>query len=154
MKSNVGGAASKTRRKRCVSSVEPKLEVRDSSVAAAIFADCFVGLGPEREELWALTLGDGDEAGELLWLGGGEERIRIVSTTVLLPVLLTGRLSFVLAHNHPSGDPKPSLSDWTSTAALIEAADSYGLELVDHLVLGGGRYVSMRGRNAAMFEEP
>lgn len=139
--------------RRRPSTVERPIVVRDSNVAASLFAECFEGLGGDREELWALTLGEEDDAGELLLLGGGDEgKIEIAPAAILLPVLLTGRLSFVLAHNHPEGDPKPSLSDWVSTAELILAADEYGLELVDHLVMAGGRYVSMRDRNARLFE--
>ncbi|QLH35367.1 MAG: DNA repair protein RadC [Parachlamydiaceae bacterium] len=52
--------------------------------------------------------------------------------------------SLILAHNHPSGDPAPSTEDLAMTQALIEAGRLIELPLNDHLVIGKGRYVSLR----------
>lgn len=52
--------------------------------------------------------------------------------------------SVVLVHNHPSGDPAPSAADITLTKMLHEAAKLLDIELVDHMIIGGGRYASMR----------
>ena len=48
-----------------------------------------------------------------------------------------------LVHNHPSGDPAPSAADVQMTKNLFEAAKLMDIELVDHVVIGGGRWVSM-----------
>lgn len=50
----------------------------------------------------------------------------------------------ILAHNHPSGDPTPSQEDAQVTARLVEAGQLLGIEVLDHLVIGDGRYTSMR----------
>lgn len=50
--------------------------------------------------------------------------------------------SIVAVHNHPSGDPTPSLDDRLVTNQLSAAADAIGIPLRDHLILGAGRYVS------------
>jgi DNA repair protein RadC len=52
----------------------------------------------------------------------------------------------ILFHNHPSGDPEPSPEDVTLTDRLVRAGALLGIEVVDHLVLGAGRYVSLRDR--------
>jgi DNA repair protein RadC len=52
----------------------------------------------------------------------------------------------VLYHNHPSGDPTPSGEDVGFTAKLRDSLRLCDLELVDHLIVGGNRYLSMRDR--------
>ena len=52
--------------------------------------------------------------------------------------------SFVLLHNHPTGDPTPSISDITMTKKLEEGAGLLGLRLFDHIVIGNNCYISMK----------
>jgi DNA repair protein RadC len=54
--------------------------------------------------------------------------------------------SLVLFHNHPSGDPEPSAEDIALTRRLAAAGTLMGVEVLDHLVLGAGRYVSLKER--------
>jgi len=54
----------------------------------------------------------------------------------------------ILVHNHPSGDPEPSAEDLGITARLAEAGRVVGIEVLDHVVVGDGRYVSLRERGA------
>ncbi len=48
----------------------------------------------------------------------------------------------IFVHNHPSGDPTPSKEDRALTARLQEAGDILGVQVLDHVVIGDGRYVS------------
>ena len=50
----------------------------------------------------------------------------------------------ILVHNHPSGDPAPSLEDIQVTRRLVEAGKVLGIEVLDHLILGDGSFVSMK----------
>lgn len=50
----------------------------------------------------------------------------------------------ILAHNHPSGDPTPSEHDLRLTTRLVEAGVLLGIEVLDHLILGGRQVVSLR----------
>jgi DNA repair protein RadC len=52
----------------------------------------------------------------------------------------------VVFHNHPSGDPQPSDEDVAYTRRLASAAKLLDIDLVDHLVLGRRRYLSMKAR--------
>lgn len=52
----------------------------------------------------------------------------------------------IIVHNHPSGDPTPSPEDVEVTRALVQAGKLLDIEVLDHLVIGRGRYISMRER--------
>lgn len=52
--------------------------------------------------------------------------------------------SIIVAHNHPSGDPTPSHEDIKVTKRLVEAGLILGIECLDHLVIGDGRFVSLK----------
>jgi DNA repair protein RadC len=52
--------------------------------------------------------------------------------------------SILCAHNHPSGDPTPSQEDILLTKRLAEAGEIVGIELLDHIVIGDHRFVSLK----------
>jgi DNA repair protein RadC len=54
--------------------------------------------------------------------------------------------SIIVVHNHPSGDPTPSPEDVVVTRQLVEAGRLLGVEVLDHLIIGQGRWVSLRER--------
>lgn len=67
--------------------------------------------------------------------------------------LVTNAATVVLAHNHPSGDPTPSMADVTCTKRMIEAGVILGMELLDHIVIGDGdRYVSLRTNMPSLWD--
>jgi DNA repair protein RadC len=59
--------------------------------------------------------------------------------------LTLGAGGFLLAHNHPSGDCRPSDDDLAATRRLAGIAEALEFELVDHLVVTARRALSMRG---------
>ncbi len=52
----------------------------------------------------------------------------------------------IVAHNHPSGDPTPSPDDVAITRAFVQAGKLLDIDVLDHLVIGQGRFVSMKER--------
>ncbi len=54
--------------------------------------------------------------------------------------------AIVVVHNHPSGDPEPSREDVEVTRQMVLAGELLGIEVLDHLVLARGGYVSLRER--------
>ncbi|WP_164668476.1 RadC family protein [Virgibacillus doumboii] len=52
--------------------------------------------------------------------------------------------SIICAHNHPSGDPSPSQEDIHVTRRLVESGKMIGIELLDHLVIGDRKFVSLK----------
>lgn len=52
--------------------------------------------------------------------------------------------SIIICHNHPSGDPSPSQEDINITKRLSEVGKLVGIELLDHLIIGDGTYISLK----------
>jgi DNA repair protein RadC len=65
---------------------------------------------------------------------------------VFQEAVLARAAALVLFHNHPSGDPEPSAEDVSLTRRLASAGTLMGIDVLDHVVLGAGRYVSFRDR--------
>lgn len=54
--------------------------------------------------------------------------------------------AIILAHNHPSGDPTPSQADIETTKRLIKVGEIMGIPVLDHIIIGDGKYVSLRSK--------
>jgi DNA repair protein RadC len=52
----------------------------------------------------------------------------------------------ILCHNHPSGEPTPSSEDIKITAKLVESGKLLGIEVLDHVILGNGVFVSLKDK--------
>ena len=61
--------------------------------------------------------------------------------------IATSAYTIALIHNHPSGDPTPSDSDIQVSKQLKEAGELLGIQMMDHIIIGDGRYSSMKERN-------
>lgn len=72
---------------------------------------------------------------------------------VFRPAVVRTCPAIVIVHNHPSGDPSPSEDDVTTTRELRRAGELLEIELVDHVIIGEQRYVSLRERHAGFDEE-
>ncbi len=70
---------------------------------------------------------------------------------LLRPVVEIGGVGFALVHNHPSGDPEPSEEDLRLTAEVVAAARLLDLEFLDHLVIGRGRWASIRSQRPTIW---
>lgn len=58
--------------------------------------------------------------------------------------ILSNAASVILVHNHPSGDPTPSPEDIELTRKLVEAGKMLDIAVLDHVIVGEGKYVSMK----------
>jgi DNA repair protein RadC len=65
---------------------------------------------------------------------------------VFRDALLANAAAIVLAHNHPSGDPEPSRDDELVTRRLVRAGELVGVDVLDHLVVAGERWISLARR--------
>jgi DNA repair protein RadC len=70
---------------------------------------------------------------------------------LLRPVLEAHGVGFAAVHNHPSGDPEPSDEDLRLTSELLSAARLLDIEFLDHLVIGHGRWVSIRSKQPTIW---
>ncbi|GMV91560.1 MAG: UPF0758 protein [Candidatus Hydrogenedentota bacterium] len=102
----------------------------------------------ETEEFKALLLNTKNEVLKVLPISSG-----VLDATLALPrdvfrqAVREGATAVIVCHNHPSGDPEPSRDDISLTRRLVEAADILGIRLLDHVVFGDNRYVSLKERN-------
>ena len=65
---------------------------------------------------------------------------------VFKPAIKAGAASVILAHNHPSGNVEPSREDKTVTNRLVETGETIGIEVLDHVILGGLSSYSFKER--------
>jgi len=63
---------------------------------------------------------------------------------VFRPAVIRNCPGLILCHNHPSGDPTPSKEDIETTRQLVEAGRILDIELVDHIIIGHQRFVSLK----------
>ena len=54
--------------------------------------------------------------------------------------------NLIVVHNHPSGDPTPSPDDVAITRAILQAGELLDIKLLDHIIIGSGRFVSLKER--------
>lgn len=94
--------------------------------------------------------------GVLAWhevTSGLADRTQVHPREVFRLAVLTGASRIMLLHNHPSGDPTPSCQDIAANRQLVEAGKIIGIEVLDHVVVGGvsptlgRRFVSFRQEN-------
>jgi DNA repair protein RadC len=77
---------------------------------------------------------------------GSLDRTFMAPREILRDALLANAAAVVVAHNHPSGDPAPSADDERVTRRLVRAGEVVGIEVLDHLVVGRDRWVSLARR--------
>jgi DNA repair protein RadC len=73
-------------------------------------------------------------------------RAAVAPPPILKAALRHRAAALILFHNHPSGDPTPSIEDLCFTRQMAQAGDVMGVRLVDHLIVGIGRWVSLSRR--------
>lgn len=71
---------------------------------------------------------------------------------VFRPAVASSCDSVLLAHNHPSGDPTPSSADFATTKRLVAAGRQLCIEVVDHIVIGGTDWISIRSLDSSLFD--
>ncbi len=77
---------------------------------------------------------------------GGLNSAMIHPREVFKAAIRHSAAAVILVHNHPSGDPGPSEDDLRITTRLAEAGRILGIDVLDHVVVGDGRFVSLRER--------
>ena len=75
---------------------------------------------------------------------GTVDHVPVYPREVVKRALELNASALILVHNHPSGDPTPSDSDIAMTQQIKDAADTLGLQLHDHLIIGKSRELSFR----------
>lgn len=117
---------------------------------AYLIAKVILRMHEDTEEyMYMLCMNNKNVVTGVLQISHGNVNSAIVGTReVFQKALLANAVNIILMHNHPSGDPTPSMEDIKVTERLSEAGKLLGVTLMDHLVIGRDKYVSLRERGA------
>jgi DNA repair protein RadC len=124
-----------------------ELPLKIDGVAAArdFFAGCIADADPGYESLWVAHVDQEARCVHLTRHCGDESGASFPLRQIIADAAVHGSAGIVLAHNHPSGDPRPSESDFRATRRLATAAEAIDCIVLDHLVFGGEECTSLRG---------
>ena len=112
--------------------------------------DVFNLLGPEmgalaQEQLRVLLLNTRNQVmGQRIVYQGNVNSSIVRPAEVLRAAVIDSAPSIIIAHNHPSQDPTPSPEDVSITRDLVQGGKLLGIDLLDHVVIGGDRWVSLK----------
>ncbi len=99
--------------------------------------------GKKKEVFIALLLNGKNRKIKEVMISQGSLNASIVHPReVFNPAVKDSAASIILVHNHPSGDPSPSREDREITGRLKGVGDLLGIRILDHLIIGDGRYIS------------
>jgi DNA repair protein RadC len=101
----------------------------------------------DREHFRAVLLNTRHEVLEVAAVAvGGLDAAPIHPREVFKEAIRRSAAAVILVHNHPSGEPEPSGDDLRITTRLQQAGRVVGIEVLDHVIIGDGRFVSLRER--------
>lgn len=112
--------------------------------ARRFFAACFTPEKDAQERLWVAHV---DAAARCLHLGcyeGEPESVELPVRDIIIDAARLGSAGILLAHNHPSGDARPSRADCSAMQRLARASEAIDLTILDHLIFAGKECRSMR----------
>lgn len=98
-----------------------------------------------REQVMLLMLDSKNKLIKDTVISSGSVNLSIVPVReILIQALKEDAVNMILVHNHPSGDPSPSPEDIRVTKRLKEAGDLIGITLMDHIIIGDNKYISLK----------
>lgn len=121
------------------------LEHNDRFTSSNQVFETFQGLADEcKEHFYCLHLDSKNRVQCLDLVSMGSLNASIVHPReVFKGALLSSAAAILFVHNHPSGDPEPSREDLELTKRLTEAGQLLGVRVLDHVIIGRGRYTSL-----------
>jgi DNA repair protein RadC len=112
--------------------------------ARRFFAACFKAGHRSRERLLVAHVDSGARCIHVEHYEGEPGSVTIPVRQIVADAAKLGSAGVVLAHNHPSGDCRPSDSDYRATRKLARAGEAIDLAILDHLIFAGRDCSSMR----------
>lgn len=108
----------------------------------------------DQEELWLLLLSTRNRiTHEVMLYRGTLDMVPVRPSEVFKEAVRVNAASVMLAHNHPSGDPSPSMQDVKLTEMLVLAGELLNIPVVDHIVVGRKTWLSLRMKGLG-FRQP
>lgn len=129
-------------------SESPRPQIRTADDAARLVALDMEAL--HQEELRVILLDIQQRLISIARVYVGSVDLTVVRTAeVFRAAMLRNAVAIILIHNHPSGNPQPSPADLKLTQHLIEAGRLLDIAVLDHLIIGHGRWVSLKDTGLA-----
>ncbi len=101
----------------------------------------------EREHLRTVLLDTKNHVQRIVTVYAGSLNTAVIRIgEVFQEAIRANSASIIVVHNHPSGDPTPSPEDVRVTQKIVQAGELLNIDVLDHLVIGRNRYVSMKER--------
>lgn len=125
----------------------PEIDRKMNSPEKAVsLARHYLRLHEQTEEyLYMICMNVKLEATGIFELSHGNVNSSIVSVREMFQkALLANAVSIIVMHNHPSGDPKPSIEDINVTRRMVEAGDLLGVQVIDHIIVGRPEFTSLK----------
>jgi len=131
---------------------DEKPVIKSPSDAAILIQYEMAGL--PQENLWVFLLDTRNRVIKIEKLYQGSLNSSSVRIGELFKAALTNNAaSIILAHNHPSGDPTPSPEDVSLTRAAQQAGRLLDIEVLDHIVIGLNKFVSLKDRGLGFISQ-
>lgn len=138
-------AAIELGRRLSVAPGESRPAVHSPADAAALVQYEMAAL--EQEHLRVMLLDTRNRVLDVVELYHGSLNTALVRVgEVFKPAVRRNAAAILVVHNHPSGDPTPSPDDVAITRAIVQAGRLLDIDVLDHLVIGQGRFVSLKER--------
>jgi DNA repair protein RadC len=114
----------------------------DAAVLVMYEMSCF-----DHEEMWVMLLDTRNRVRKIDHLYKGTLNSSNIRTAeVFREAVRDNAAAIILFHNHPSGDPSPSPDDVAVTRSIVQAGKNLDINVLDHIVIGAGRWVSLKER--------
>lgn len=123
---------------------ELPLKIDGFAAAREFFAGCLADADPRQENLWVAHVDDEARCLHVSRHAGDESGAVFPLREIIADAAAHRSAGIVLAHNHPSGDARPSESDFRATRRLATVAEALDCTVLDHLVFGGTDCTSLR----------
>lgn len=123
---------------------ESPLRLDGLEQARRFFAGCLAETDPMQEHFWVAHVDDDARCVHLTRHDGRADGADLPIREIVADAARHGSKGLVLAHNHPSGDPAPSATDKRITRRLALVGEAMDVAILDHIVMAGGQYRSMR----------
>ena len=122
---------------------ELPLKLDGLAAAREYFAGCIADSDPSRESLWVAHVDEETRCLHVSRHDGDSVSADFPFRAIITDAAIHGSAGIVLAHNHPSGDARPSESDLRATRRLATAAEALDCTVLDHLVFAGADCTSL-----------
>jgi len=123
---------------------ERPLKLDGLAAARKFFAGCLAEEDSRRESFWIAHVDDEARCLHVSCHRGDESEAPVPVREIIVAAATLGTSGIVMAHNHPSGDPRPSDSDCRLTRRLATAAEAIDCTVLDHLIFAGTECTSLR----------